>query len=726
MTPTPCMHPCTFLTGALAGATRAAPIVLMLAGIGCGTLAAQQQPPAAPVRPVAETWFDTTVVDPYRWMEDLRSDEATEWLKAQDVFARAYLGGLPRRAGLVERIPAASRALGTPAHSYVRAAGKHFYIRQVVGTGATLFVRDTDGAERALLNVAAYSTPEQRRFIRTFEVSPDGRLLAVTLPDAAYEDLFTVIIDTESGAEIGERLLSLWIHEWLPDSRTAVLLSLPELHPDVPVRRRFANGRLVRLRAGEPHTAAALVFGPESAPELDWVSDPPSPRLILSAASEHAFVRIARGADVPFVVYSSSRAAVESGTPQWRRIADEDAEVHGIHLHGDDLYLLTTRGGTNYRLVRTSAGQPDIAGALELDLSGHGVISGLGLAEDALYVNTMHGGIDALLRIQHRTRHAESVPLPMEASIVGLSVSPHEPGALFQLTSWTVRPAAYGYDPTTRTVSALGLSDSHTEQFNDIEVTRVQVPSHDGTLVPLTILHRRGLELDGRHPTILNGYGAFGVAIKPATDWRAAEWVRQGGVFAYPHVRGGGEFGREWHVAGKAETKSNSWKDLIACAEYLVAEGYTSPARLAALGASAGGLLVGRAITERPELFGAAVIEIGVLNTLQRERSNSYADGEYGSPHTPEGFRALLANDAYHHVRDGVAYPAVLLTHGSSDPNVQVWHSMKFAARLQATSTSDRPVLLRVSFGQGHGTQASDYIDIFAFLLEQLGAYPVR
>jgi prolyl oligopeptidase len=259
--------------------------------------------------------------------------------------------------------------------------------------------------------------------------------------------------------------------------------------------------------------------------------------------------------------------------------------------------------------------------------------------------------------------------------------------------------------------------------------TEVDVKSHDGTLVPLSIVHAKGLKREGSHPCMLIGYGAYGVSERPFFERFELAWLERGGVLAVAHVRGGGEFGEEWHLAGKGATKPNTWRDFIACAEYLVAQGYTSPAHLTGEGGSAGGILIGRAITERPDLFGAAIIDVGLSDTLRAETTANGVPNipEFGSTRTREGFDALLAMSSYDHVREGTAYPAVLITTGINDPRVDPWQPAKMAARLQAATTSGRPILLRVDWGAGHGSGSGMHelheslADRFGFMLWQSG-----
>jgi prolyl oligopeptidase len=322
------------------------------------------------------------------------------------------------------------------------------------------------------------------------------------------------------------------------------------------------------------------------------------------------------------------------------------------------------------------------------------------------------------------------VGLPFAGSVGELVTDPLQPGAWIKLESWNEPPRIYFADGKTGRLEATALLQPPQLDLLPVTVTRVKVKSHDGVSVPLSIVHRKGLKLDGARPTLLTGYGAYGLRLDPRFNATWTAWLEQGGVMAVAHVRGGGEYGEEWHLAGRKATKPNTWKDFIACAEWLARNGYTDRAHLAGSGGSAGGITIGRAITERPELFSAAVSMVGAHDSLRAELTANGPPNipEFGSTKTPEGFRALFEMSAYHHVRDATAYPAVLLTTGINDPRVDSWEPGKMAARLQAATASGKPVLLSVDFAGGHGLgstrdQANDELaDRYAFLLWQMGA----
>jgi prolyl oligopeptidase len=255
------------------------------------------------------------------------------------------------------------------------------------------------------------------------------------------------------------------------------------------------------------------------------------------------------------------------------------------------------------------------------------------------------------------------------------------------------------------------------------------VPSHDGVLVPLSIIHRRDIKLDGRNPAFISGYGAYGHSNPMRYDPVQLAWLERGGVLAVAHVRGGGAFGKEWHHAGRKQTKPNTWKDFIACAEYLVKSGYTTPAKIAGEGGSAGGILIGRAVTERPDLFAAARISVGCTDMLRFETTMNGPPNvpEFGTIAKADEFQSLLAMSTLHQIKDGTKYPGILLTHGANDPRVEPWISAKTTARFQAASASGKPVLFRVDYHAGHGIGSTrqqrleELADVWSFLLWQFG-----
>jgi prolyl oligopeptidase len=365
------------------------------------------------------------------------------------------------------------------------------------------------------------------------------------------------------------------------------------------------------------------------------------------------------------------------------------------------------------------------------------VISGIAAAADALYIEARDGNVKRLYkRAYGPNATAVEVALPVAGSFALNSdeggngaADPRLPGLVLDLQGWTQARQMYQVNPD-GTVSNTGLQpQGRYDAPTDIVTTEVQVKSHDGALVPMSVIHKKGVALDGNNPTLLYGYASYGNTEEPVFGVTRMAWLDAGGVFAVANPRGSGVYGEDWYRGGYQATKPNTWKDFIACAEWLIAQRYTSAKRLAIWGGSAGGILVGRAMTERPELFAAVIPQVGALDMVRAELTPNGVPNipEFGTRTNEAGFRALLLMSTYHQVRDGVNYPAVLMTHGVNDPRVEVWHSTKTAARLMAASTSGKPVLLRLDYDAGHGignTKAQtlqERADVFAFCLWQMG-----
>ena len=401
-----------------------------------------------------------------------------------------------------------------------------------------------------------------------------------------------------------------------------------------------------------------------------------------------------------------------------------------VAVHGDDLYVLTFKGAPQFKVLRTDARHPDLSTAEVVVPASRAIIQFMDVAADALYLTVLDGGTKRVVRVPFGPHPAvERLVTPFDGSVVALS-SPGVRGTLLGIFAATRAPFYASYDPGTKQVTDTRLQPQGPyDDPSTITSDEVKVTSYDGTLVPLTIVYAKRLKLDGSHPALLTGYGAYGQSSDVGFAAQELAILERGAVLGTCHARGGGEYGEEWHLAGMKLTKPNSWKDFIACAEYLVAKGYTSPARLAGESFSAGGIMIGRAIEERPDLFAVAIAEVPVADGLRFETTANGIPNipEFGSTKTEEGFRGLFAMSPYANVKDGVKYPAMLVTAGINDPRVAPWGPAKFAARLQAATASGKPVLFRVDYHAGHGVTSTaeqrleSLVDVWSFIFWQTG-----
>jgi prolyl oligopeptidase len=698
-------------------------------------------PPVAPVRTVVEDYYGTKVEDPYRYMENLKDPEVAAWFKAQNDFTHATLDRIPGREKLLARIHELDQSV--PQVGATRLPGDAYIVfkRQPNEDVAKIYLRNgLHGADRLLVDpekikLTAEDQAKGKNDYTSFAVSPDGKLLVIgIIPGGSETNNELRVIEIATGREVGDVITHGACAEglfasWLPDSRSFVYGRLQDLPAGAPAEQVRQNFRSYLHILGTDESKDTPVFGSGVVPGID-VDKSLIASVTIPIGSRYA-IGVLNGSVTPNSAYYI--APIDSigkpGAP-WRKINDFADGVTNIAVHGDDLYLLTYKDAPRYKILRLDARQPDLAAAQIVVPPGEAVITDIGEAKDALYVQLMDGGIGRLLRVSNApSAKPERVALPFEGSIY-MNTDPRLPGALLYVTTWTRAFKVYAYDPKSTKVSDTGIQPAGPfDDPTDLESEEVKVPSHDGVLVPLSIVHKKGLKLDGTNPTLVEGYGGYAISIYPYFSTIELAWFEMGGVNATCHVRGGGEYGEDWHLGGKGATKPNTWLDFIACAQYLVDKKYTSIARLAGTGASAGGILIGRAITERPDLFGAAIIDVGVLDTVRFETSANGATNipELGTVKTEEGFRNLYAMSSYLHVKDGTAYPAVLLTTGMNDPRVDPWLPAKMTARLQAATSSGKPVLLRVDYGGGHGGGSGEeqfqsaIADKWSFLLWQFG-----
>jgi prolyl oligopeptidase len=448
-----------------------------------------------------------------------------------------------------------------------------------------------------------------------------------------------------------------------------------------------------------------------------------------------ALAAYSEGTTDPQSLYIAHIDKAQDANAPWRKIvSSEDMVSPGADspfaVHESTLYLLVDKGAPNRKLISLDLRHPDIANAAVLVPASDDVLVGVYAAADGIYLASKRGVKFGLRRSAYSPQLKwANVPVPYDGTISAIDANVLLPGIVSRLESWTQADQAFAYDPSSNQVSNTGLIQKYPADFSGYEAREVEATSADGTKVPLSILCRKGLALDGSHPTLFEGYGAYGISYDPYFDPRTLAWLEAGGVWAIAHVRGGGEFGESWHNAGRKETKQHTIDDMVAAAQYLVQEGYTSPVHLAVRGTSAGGIAVGGAIVQHPELFVAAIDNVGMTDLLRFQATQGGAANvpEFGDVADAAGFKYLYGVSPYHHVVEGTKYPAVLGITGANDPRVPSWMVAKMIARLQAASTSGRPILLRVDFDEGHGLGSSRPLrerlmaDQFSFILWQSG-----
>ncbi|MCE0497812.1 MAG: prolyl oligopeptidase family serine peptidase [Methylacidiphilales bacterium] len=673
--------------------------------------------PVAPVRPVTDTYFGQTVTDPYRWLEKLKSPEVQAWMKAQNDYTRDYLAHLPDRDALVKRIEdldSASTRVGSVEHL----GSRYFYLKLTPQDQTPkLYVRDgLDGAERLLADPQVVGGPQvidgvkQRYTISDFYPSWDGSMVAVEIAAGGSEEGTLRLLDAATGKLLPDSIDRIWgaSVSWDPSGKFFYYVRLKKLAPGETPNDKELDSTACLHRLGDGSEKDTVVLSRLTTPGLGLVPTD-QPCVAIEPGSSYAIGIISHGVRNEATLALSPAGAVAQDAPQWKKFVDVDDDVTDLAVQGHEIWLLTHKDAPHFKVVHLDLDHPDIAQADLAVPASDLVLKGVTCARDALYVDAAQGGVSHILRLPYGQKTATPITLPFAGSAGGLSANIEQDGVLMRLSGWTHAPQWYAYDPATGNIADTNLEPLNPADFSGITSEEVTAPGADGTPIPLSIIYRKDLVLNGKNPCLLEGYGAYGISIEPGFDATRLALLEKGIVVAFAHVRGGGENGEDWHLAGQKQTKQNTISDFISCAQYLIDKGYTSPAYLAGRGTSAGGITIGGALTQRPDLFTLAICNVGVMDILRFESEPNGPSNtpEFGTIKDPDGFKALYRMDAYQHVKDGTAYPAVLLITGANDPRVSPWHLLKMAARLQAATSGKKPILLRIDSDAGHGIGSS-------------------
>ncbi|MDE2573110.1 MAG: S9 family peptidase, partial [bacterium] len=680
-----------------------------IAAHAAGGLAALPAPPPPPaVKPVVENLYGTRVVDPYRYFERLQDPDVQRYFSEQNAYTRNVLQRLdPARRALLARIERLDNQ-GVSV-SGVNLVGRRFFYEQLKPgeSDPKLYVRSV-GAKRGRLLVdpdRLATKPGQHFTLTYFLPSLDGHYVAYGITEGGSERSTLHVIDAATGRILPDAITRanfVGATAWRPDGRSFYYLRFPPKAPGEPrtgAEERRGVAYLHVLGRDPDHdvpvfgygVSKKVPFGPDDAAIVTY-----------SPASPYAIGIVAHGVQNEETLYAAPLRTLKGPHTPWREIVSTADDVTSFDLRGDTIYLVTHQNASRFKIVAMSISHPNFAAARTVVPPSRQIVLQVSVARDGLYVLARDGGLGRLLR--YAPSGSKRVGLPYEGAIISLTADPRVSGAVFGLTGWTKSLLYYAVSAEGR-VADTKLKPPSPVDASAYTSTEVKAKSADGTLVPLSIVFNKTIKLDHSHPTYLEGYGAYGTTIDPYFSTTRIAWLERNGVYAVCHVRGGGWYGEAWHRAGMKATKEHTIQDFIGCAQYLIERGYTSPQHLAGEGTSAGGILIGGAITQRPDLFAAALDVVGASDTLRAEFApNGPANiPEFGSVKTKAGFEGLYAMDAYQHVKEGTPYPAVMLITGVNDPRVPPWESAKMAARLQSATVSGRPVLLYVGSDIGHG-----------------------
>ena len=706
------------------------------------SLSAVAAPPVAEVQDVPTVYHGTTVPDPYRWLEDLKSPRAQAWMLAQGNATRALLDRIDQRADIEARLSELRRSGGDAVRSIRRLPGERiYYLKRAVGENQFKLVmrQRLGGVERVLVDPAIESartgTPHA---INHFSPSWDGRYMAYGVSAGGSEQASLFVLDLATGKTVGEpvpRVLSAV--NWLPDSRSLLFNQLKAMAPGEADTEYYMDSRVFLMRLASTAKSSAHpvpVFGRTDTPEL--VLDRLDVGQLITALGSRWVVARTTDTTVPEgKLFVAPVAQLGRVGISWRAIGEPADKMQDVALKGDRLYVMTRAGAPRNKVVAVDLKRGTLKNARDVVAEPtSGRLEWMLPTRSGLIVGHRSGTL-----VQPR-RHAEGdlVGRPVALPAAGAAWPANAPAAdhddvIVSFSGWTA-PSRHLRLQGDKAVAVSLRSVEPALQVPPLRVTEVEFASHDGVKVPMTVLHREGLALDGSNPVLLIGYASYGFSMTAGFWPGNIAWTERGGVVALVNARGSGVHGEAWHRAGFKQSKRNTWLDGVAAARWLIEQGYGSAKTMTASGTSAGGIFVGRATTAAPELFAGAVYDVGVLDAVRAEESaNGITNtSEFGSVKDASEFKALLEMSTYHQIKDGTAYPGVLLVHGLNDPRVDVWHSAKTTARLQAASSSGRPALLRLDPQAGHGVGSTasqadaQQADIQAFLLWQAGKLKLK
>ncbi|GGC58653.1 prolyl oligopeptidase family serine peptidase [Undibacterium terreum] len=690
------------------------------------------KPPASPVRTVVNNYFGTKVNDPYRYLEQLTDGEVSTWMKAQADFTGNVLQHISGRTALMQRLAELNNASDSIAN-LVEVRGQQFYLLAEAGrNGRRLFVRNAaTGGQKLLLDPDSMSSPGKTYAIDFLYPSLDAAMVIVGLSQGGSENSVLKIIKVEDASQLPESIDRAGLNHhgmaWLPDSSGFFYNRLPKKDAKGVGERYNKSVVWQHIIAQSPDKDQALIGFGLNAQRPFATAD--LPHLITDANSTYVIAEVEHGDAVDRSLYVAKLADLKGNATPWQKLAAPADQIHAAWLHGDQLYLLSYQKAPRGKILQLDLKKPYLSTAKTVVKPGSDVLRGGAVAKDALYLHALANGSSKLIRLDHSSLQTNAPELPFAGTIRQIGADSTDEGASIALEGWTSPKAVFKVSAEGR-FNDVGIVQPSRADFSNIATRLVMVRSHDGVQVPMSLLYRKDIKLDSSNPTILSGYGAYGLTMSPNFDPMRLAWLEQGGVIAIAHVRGGGELGEDWHQGAHILNKANTALDFIAAAEYLIKNNYTSSTKLAGQGKSAGGITIGGAINRRPELFAAAHSGVGLSDLLRAELTPNGPPNiaEFGTVKNPAQFKAMLSNSPYHNVRDGVAYPAVIITTGANDPRVASWMSSKLAARLQAASSSGKPVLLRIDYDGGHGMGSSrakiiaETADVWSFFLWQMDA----
>ena len=678
-------------------------------------------PPKAEKRPLEETIQGVKIVDNYRWLEDGNNPDTQKWVAEEMAYTQSVLDPLPGRDAIHKRL---TELLSIGSLTQPEIGGKHYFYtrREGMQNQPVLYVREgVDGKDRVLVD-ANQLAADGTIALDWYQPSENGRYLAYGTSPSGSEMSTLHILETKTGNPLPdtiERTRACSI-AWMHDNSGFYYTRYPK-KGDVPEGQEMYNRHVFYHELGTDPATDPPIFGEGRDPE-DW------PSVSLDNDGRLLLISVSQG----WTKTELFLMDLKKGTPPTRITTGKNFLYSGSVYNGRR-YIVTNEDAPRYRVFMAEAGNYERDDWKEIIPQTEAVLQGAALWGGKIFAQYEQNATSQLRLFDVEGKVISDIHLPALGTVFGSEGKWDRDEIFYGFLSFTVPPTVYRYDLKTGATTVWAKVDAPSIDPAAYEVQQEWYQSKDGTRVPMFIVHKKGLKKDGHNPTLLTGYGGFNISLTPSFSRTAYLWMEHGGIYAVANLRGGAEFGEDWHRAGMLGKKQNVFDDMIAGAEHLIAEKYTDKDHLAIQGGSNGGLLMGAMITQRPDLFRAVVCQVPLLDMLRYQNFQiaKLWIPEYGSADNPEQFKWLYAYSPYHHVKVGTEYPAILFMTADTDTRVDPMHAKKMAALMQDEAengkSKTRPILLRVESKAGHGAgkpvtkQIEEFTDVYSFLFWQLG-----
>ncbi|WP_160139428.1 prolyl oligopeptidase family serine peptidase [Chryseobacterium sp. c4a] len=689
----------------------------------------------SPSKPATDIYFGTEIVDEYRNLENLDDPETLRWMKSQTAYTTSVLDLIPKRNYYLEKRTELDKRQGySVSNLNITDNNQYFYLKKKGDEKvAKLYYRDGfSGEEKLLYNPVDYKSSEQNHSFVINYISPsrDGNTIVISMSEKGNELADVIIMDVKTKYIHPQIITNASPStfdgiKWIDNNR---FFYVAFSTTDPKSQDFYKNTRTVLYKVGTDPKDIIEVFSAKNNPDLQ-ITPSQFPMILNFGSDDQYYI----GMIVDYQTYRKTfiipKQDLLEGKKNWSPLYDSSDKAKNFRLLNDKAIFLSAYNATSNKLCKTSIDNlnfkdPEVLVPEKKDE----IIKGYQATKDGIYYTTTKNGVEAKLYL-YKDGKDIAIQLPYPSGNINLeNIGNNFSDIWITCSGWANEEQRFKYDVKTNTFKAENLTPvTEYPEFTDVVVKEITIKARDGEEVPVSLIYNKNLKKNGKNMTLIDSYGSYGVSTSPFFAKTYLLWVNQGGMVAVAHVRGGSEKGEKWRLAGQKETKPNTWKDLIDCTEYLIKEKYTSKDKVAIWGGSAGGIAVGRAMTERPDLFKAVIAEVGSLNTIRQEVTPNGQPKEFGSVKDPKEFKSVLEMDSFHHIKKGVKYPATFVTGGINDQRVIVWEPTKFAAKLMANNTSDHPVLLKIDFEGGHAANVpitqryATLGDLFTFAFWQLG-----